>query len=204
MSKKYIVMDLEDKKISSLASVLSNKTSRKIVEFLAEKEEASESEIALELKIPANTVNYNVKKLVDSGVIEKSKKFLWSEKGKKILFYKVANRSIVISPKKLFSFKKIIPMFIFVILGALVVRLIEMNFFTSQAGGELYREIQEDMVADSLVMSEPAVKGIEESIPIIENISISLLGTGFWLWFLIGGISVITFVILWDYYNFKK
>jgi len=95
---KQILLDLDDKRIGVLSEVLSNKTAMKIINYLAENE-ASETEIARDLKIPANTVNYNVKKLKESGLIEKTKDYFWSVKGKKILKYKVANKKIIISPK---------------------------------------------------------------------------------------------------------
>lgn len=187
MTKKYFVVDLNDDRVSNLANILSNKTARKIVEFLAEGE-ASESDISSKLNLPANTVNYNIKKLLDAGVIEKSKKFLWSEKGKKIYFYQVANRSIVISPKKLFSFKKIIPSFILVILGAFIVRLFEIKNYSSD------KFLGDDLVASPLIMetSRDAV---------VQDISISFFGTGIWLWFLVGGLFAIILFALLDYYN---
>jgi DNA-binding transcriptional ArsR family regulator len=98
MAKKYISIDLDDSRIKDLADVISNKTSKKIINYLADRE-ASETEMARDLKLPANTVNYNVKKLLKSGLIEKSKDFWWSVKGRKVVSYRVANQKIVISPK---------------------------------------------------------------------------------------------------------
>ena len=86
MVKKQIVFDLDDPRISNLADVISNKTSKKILNYLAEKE-SSETEISIDLKLPANTVNYNIKKLLETGLIEKTKNHFWSVKGKKILIY---------------------------------------------------------------------------------------------------------------------
>ena len=80
MNKKYVMFDLDDERILSLSNVLSNKTCKKILEYLADKE-ASETEISYELKLPANTVNYNIKQLLESGFIEKTKDSFWSVKG---------------------------------------------------------------------------------------------------------------------------
>ena len=96
--EKYILVSLEDEKAGKLANVLASKTSKRILDLLAEKE-LSESEIAKELKMPLNTVEYNLKKLLEAGIIEKSKHY-WSVKGKKVETYKVANKLIVISPKR--------------------------------------------------------------------------------------------------------
>ncbi|MEK6888954.1 MAG: helix-turn-helix domain-containing protein [Nanoarchaeota archaeon] len=99
MSDKIISVDLDDERIGKIADVISNKTCKKILDVLAEKE-MSAGEISEELKIPLNTAGYNLEKLSDAGLIEKKKEFLWSEKGKRIVKYRVANKKIVISPVK--------------------------------------------------------------------------------------------------------
>ena len=63
------------------------------------KNEKTISEISVELNIPINTVEYNIKKLLNSGLIEK-KSFWWSVKGKKMPTYTVSNKRIIISPKR--------------------------------------------------------------------------------------------------------
>ena len=113
MANKHLLLSLEDENAKALGEVIANKTSRKIVNFLAE-EEASENKIAKALGIPINTVEYNLNKLLKAGLIEKSKKFFWSDRGKKIDVYKVANKIIVISPKKssLSKVKSFLPVFL--------------------------------------------------------------------------------------------
>ena len=98
MANKYLMISMEDD-TRNLADVLSNKTAKKIIDILAEKE-LSENDIAKELGIPINTAEYNIQKLAKAGLIEHSKSFFWSVKGKKIPVYKVSNKSILISPKK--------------------------------------------------------------------------------------------------------
>jgi len=100
MTNKFLIFNLEDDKAKALGEVISNPTCKKIVDYIAEHNDVSESDIVKALNIPANTVNYNVKRLVDSGLVETSKKFFWSTKGKKMSTYRVANKIIVISPKK--------------------------------------------------------------------------------------------------------
>jgi len=92
------MISLEDEKSRKLGEAISNPTCKKIISLLAEKE-LSATEISREIKIPMNTLDYNLKKLISSGIIEKSKHF-WSVKGKKIPTYKVVNKVIVIQPKK--------------------------------------------------------------------------------------------------------
>jgi len=109
---KFIMMGMDDDRAGDVASVLSNKTCKKILDYLSEVKEASEQDMAKSLSIPINTVEYNIKKLVRSGLVEKAKNHFWSVKGKKIALYKVANKHIIISPKKqisLTALKAILP-----------------------------------------------------------------------------------------------
>ena len=99
MVEKYLLFSLDDEASKNLGEVIANPTSKKIANFLAEKE-ASETDISKELGIPLNTVEYNLNNLIRAGLVEKSKTFFWSAKGKKIDMFKVANKLIVISPKK--------------------------------------------------------------------------------------------------------
>jgi DNA-binding transcriptional ArsR family regulator len=98
-NKKYILVSMDDDRIKSIAEVLGNKTSKKIIDFLSETNESSEKDIADSLGMPINTIEYNLKKLLKSELIEKSSNFFWSKKGKKIDLYRISNKSIVISPK---------------------------------------------------------------------------------------------------------
>ncbi|MEK6825474.1 MAG: beta-propeller domain-containing protein [Nanoarchaeota archaeon] len=100
MSDKYLNIDLHDPRAAAIAEVLANKTCKKILDLLAEKE-MSESDISNLLGIPLNTVGYNMKKLLESGLVVKTKTFFWSVKGKKIPTYRLANKKIVISPRRI-------------------------------------------------------------------------------------------------------
>src|SRR3990167_645010 len=193
MVKKQIVFDLDDQRISNLADVISNKTSKKILNYLAEKE-SSETEISIDLKLPANTVNYNIKKLLETGLIEKTKNHFWSVKGKKILIYRVANKKIVISPKSSSVLTSI--------LGSLVVTgLIAI-------GIKSYAQVQSTNVlnyAQDAVVSEAgkemAVAGSSAGMVAPEIIprtfEVASQMPEVWIWFLFGGIvALIIFMIL--------
>lgn len=91
-------MNLNDERSKHVAEILANKTCKKIIDYLAETKEASEKDVSDALKMPINTVEYNLKKLLKSGLVEKTKNFFWSKKGKKIPMYKLAKKHIVISP----------------------------------------------------------------------------------------------------------
>ena len=83
MTEKFLMISLEEEKTKKVVEALSNNTARKILEYLSEKEEASESQIAKEVGIPLSTAHYNIKNLVECQLVE-SKEFIWSQKGKKI------------------------------------------------------------------------------------------------------------------------
>jgi predicted ArsR family transcriptional regulator len=95
---KYIMVSMDDEKSKHLAGVLDDPTAKKILTLLSQKD-ASEADIANDLQIPASTAEYNIQKLVASGLIEKSEDFFWSVKGKKIPIYKLSKKYIVIAPK---------------------------------------------------------------------------------------------------------
>ena len=105
MAEKYIELNLNDERAGKVAEILSNNTAKKILGLLAE-EELSQGDIAKKLGLAFNTVDYNIKKLLEAGLIEKSKTFFWSVKGKKIPTYKLANKKIIISTKN--SFKSLL------------------------------------------------------------------------------------------------
>ncbi|MCA9485686.1 MAG: helix-turn-helix transcriptional regulator, partial [Nanoarchaeota archaeon] len=96
--KSSINIDLNDPRAGKIADVLNSKTAKKILDLIADRGEMSGSDISNELDMPLNTVTYNLKKLVDAGLVGKSKKFFWSSKGKKMELYKVLNKQIIISP----------------------------------------------------------------------------------------------------------
>ncbi|MEK6934738.1 MAG: helix-turn-helix domain-containing protein [Nanoarchaeota archaeon] len=105
MTNKFIMVSLEEKKAKKIAEVLSNDTARKILDYLADKNEATVSEISDDLEIAISTVDYNIKNLIDSGLVI-SKEFKWSSKGRQMDIYKLARKYIIISPGKYSEFKE--------------------------------------------------------------------------------------------------
>ncbi|MFH1310779.1 MAG: beta-propeller domain-containing protein [Nanoarchaeota archaeon] len=132
---KFILIGLDDDRSKKIAEVLGNKTCKKIIDHLVETKEASEKDISDKLNIPINTIEYNLKKLLDSGLIEKTKNFFWSKKGKKIDIYKLANKHIVISPKSkpdLSVLKTILPIIVVVAFVFALIALLQIPSETPQ------------------------------------------------------------------------
>src|SRR3989344_3177307 len=111
--EKYILVSLEEEKAKQIANIISNSTSRKILDYLANKDEASESEVSRELNLPLSTVHYNLQQLKKNNLVE-TKHFMYSDKGKRIEFYRVVKKFIVIAPKytQTSLLKNILPLFL--------------------------------------------------------------------------------------------
>jgi len=98
MSNKYILTSLESEESKKIAEIISNKTCRKILELLSEKDKLAESQIAKKLNLGLPTVHYNLQNMVKTNLIKKSD-FAYSDKGKKVNLYSLANKWIIIAPK---------------------------------------------------------------------------------------------------------
>ncbi len=124
---KFILMNMDDERSKYIAEVMGNQTCKKILDYLAETKEASEKDISDALNIPINTVEYNLNKLVKSGLVEKAKNFFWSRKGRKIDMYKLSRKHIIISPgarkPSLSAIKMLIPVFL-VLVGIIAIALL--------------------------------------------------------------------------------
>ncbi|MFH1585926.1 MAG: beta-propeller domain-containing protein [archaeon] len=129
-SDKFIMIGLEDERSKKVAHILGNKTCKKIIDYLSETKEASEKDIADALGIPLNTTEYNLNKLIHAGLVDKTKNFFWSKRGKKIPMYKLARKHIVISPRSspsMTALKAIIPVVAVIAAALLIMNLIPPN-----------------------------------------------------------------------------
>jgi DNA-binding transcriptional ArsR family regulator len=183
--KKYLLISMDDDRAKKLADVLGNRTCKKIIDLLAEKD-ASEKEISTELKIPINTIEYNLKKLLNAEIIEKSKQFFWSQKGKKIDIYRLSNKSIIISPKSKISskVKSILPATLLSVAGAIGIKYyFSSQYFTSNTGQ--FRAAAEDAAVKSAPVLAEAQNYITTSQPF-----------PVWGWFLAGAIFALLIIAI--------
>lgn len=100
----FLLVSLQEDQAKKLAQVVSNNTCRKILEYLGE-HEATESELAKKLNLPISTVHYNLQALQKGNLVE-AEEFHYSEKGKEVLHYRLANKYIIIAPKSTFGLKE--------------------------------------------------------------------------------------------------
>lgn len=178
---------MEDDKTKKLAGVLNSKICKKIIDVLSD-EELSEKDLSDKLKTPINTIEYNLKKLLEAELIEKSKNFFWSKKGKKIDIYKVSNKSIIISPKSsrmTSKLKSILPAVLIAGIGAVAVKY--------------YSASREIVYGAEKLMESPA--GADEAFVESANYFVTAQPFPVWGWFLVGALSVI---IIFTILNWRK
>lgn len=155
MKSKFVLMSLDEDENDKLTTLLSNKTAKKIVGYLSEHDEATQSEIAKELGIAISTVHYNLEQLLEAGLIE-WEHYHYSQKGKEVRHYRLAQQYIIIAPKRkenlLETLKNLLPAFIVGIFGT--VFLAFSNLFSQTNPLERSSQV-ESMAADSLTMAAP-------------------------------------------------
>lgn len=178
---KFLLLNLHQKESKSLAQTLSNETSRKILDYLTEKE-ASSSELSRKLNIPLPTIHYNLKQLVNAKLVE-SKEFRWSQKGKEMDIYRLAKKLVIIAPKStsLKDIKNLLPIAIISVVAGFLIKLFTQttNFITRES------------LVGSKMLTESATDQVDHII--IETTIYSLP----WFWFIIGAFFVIILIIIW-------
>lgn len=179
----YLLVSLDDEKSKSIAEVIGNKTCKRIINYLVDTKEASQKDLSVKLKIPLNTVEYNIKKLLDAGFIRKTKNFFWSKKGKKIIMYELSKKSIVISHDKKISskVKSILPAFILTVAGTFAVWVYE----------KTQVPLTKSATDDALYWAEETIA--QASTRVSGEIT-NLVQIPVWIWFLMGSLIAITII----------
>lgn len=189
MSDKFVLVSLDDTRTKNIADAITNKSCKKILDYLAEVKEASASDLSEALKMPINTIHYSLDKLIKSELLEKSRNFFWSVKGKKIDMYKVSRKSIVISPrsKVITGIKSILPAAIISGLFAILLR---------------YIMIAKTFAVKTMpvFLDEQIVATATETISQDMAMATDFAPVGFipaWIWFLAGaGFALIAFLVI--------
>jgi len=194
----FMLVSLEDSKSKAISEVLGSKTCKKIISYLTEKKEASQKDLSTALSIPMNTLDYNIKKLLESGFIQKRKNFFWSKKGKKILMYELSNKSIVISPKKSPSqkLKSILPAFILTLAGTFAVWTYGKIKYANESLSNSVQDTSEILLSKGAEIAS-AVPTVADS----TNYIMTPHPTPIWAWFLAGALLTIFIISI---INWKK
>jgi len=198
--KNFILLSMEDDKIKKISNVISNESCRKILDYLAEKE-ATETELAEKLQIPISTVHYNLQQLMETGLVS-ADEYHYSSKGKEVNHYRLANKYIIIAPKKTYGIKEklrsILPVALIAAGAAGIIQLVQK--FPQQgtfAAQNNMKSVSADRVATS---TAPAM---EQAYQAASSAAAAPLTSALWqntaLWFFIGAAFalLVYFVISW-------
>ncbi len=137
----FMLVSLAEAKAKKLAQVLNNETCTKILNHLANGKDGTETEIAKALKLPLSTVHYNLKQLVETKLVI-ADEFHYSEKGREVNHYRLANKYIIIAPHEerepfLRRLRGFLPAAIITAGAALVLKLLGLFNETARSGADL-------------------------------------------------------------------
>lgn len=197
------MVSLDEHRSKELAQVISNETSRKILDYLSSKEDVSETDVSKDLGLPVSTVHYNVQHLLKVGLIE-SKEFKWSEKGKKVDLYNVAKKLIVIAPKGssegfMEKLKGIMPAALVAVLGSAAIYA--------------YQNIGSAVVASEAADAGSAMM-LKSAAPVLEAAPARMMAAdvaqsvvsepNYALWFLLGSLFALFVTLMYQYLRAAK
>ncbi|MBW2996223.1 helix-turn-helix domain-containing protein [Candidatus Woesearchaeota archaeon] len=199
--EKFLLVSLSENKAKQLAQAISNETCRKILDYLADKE-ATESELSEKLNIPISTVHYNLQQL-QKGNLVVADEYHYSEKGKEVNHYKLANKYIIIAPKSTYGIKEklksVLPVALIVAAGTAFIQ-----YFTKttakfaavqEAAPRMLAEESADTAAGVASTAVETVPVVADKFPLYSNIA---------LWFFIGAASTIVLYLLIDWFRNRK
>ena len=95
----FILVSLKEDEAKQLAQVISNDTSRRLLDHLASVKDATESELSRALGLPISTVHYNLSAMQKARLVD-VEDFHYSPKGKEVNHYRLANKYVIIAPKE--------------------------------------------------------------------------------------------------------
>jgi predicted ArsR family transcriptional regulator len=199
--ESFMLVSLREDKAKKLAQVISNPTCTKILNYLAGKD-ATESQVAKDLGIPLSTVHYNLQQLVDAKLVI-AEEFHYSEKGREVNHYKLANKYIIIAPQEDDSFlqhiRKYIPAAIIVAVTGMALKI--MQLFSGTAESEIAPEATRKMAVDTAIAGEQDLQLFAATAPVPEP--------AWWQsqmidYFIAGALFVVAVVLIIEFIRFLR
>lgn len=185
----FLLVDLNEPKTKKLAETITSETSRKILNYLAEKDD-TEQNVAQALQIPISTVHYHLQKLQEAGLVI-VEEFHYSQKGREVNHYKLANKYIIIAPRKVIGLKEklkgILPVALIVLGISGIIKLVQNYAQKTSLAPEM-------MKAAAPLAQESADAGVimmGQAVPIATTYQPDIA-----LWFLLGSIAAILIYII--------
>ncbi len=195
MSKSnFLLVDLNEPKTKKLAETITSETSRKILNHLAEKED-TEASMAKILALPISTVHYHLQKLQEAGLVN-VEEFHYSQKGREVNHYKLANKYIIITPQNVEGLREklkgILPVAGIVLGISAVIKIVQMLTVRSMFAAEAKIAAVADTMMESTALKAAPTFTSEVLPSVVPQPDIAL-------WFLIGSIAtiIIYIMILW-------
>ena len=155
----FLLVDLNETKTKKLAETITSETSRKILNHLTEKDD-TEANIAKSLNIPISTVHYHLQKLQDANLVT-VEEFHYSKKGREVKHYKLANKYIIIAPKKVSGLKQKLKGILPVALSALGISVIIKLLQKSSLNSTL---VENSVAQDMPVFQDTAVESVQAGV----------------------------------------
>ena len=203
--EKLLILPLNDKSSKLISQVISNDTARDILETISDAPRST-TEIAEKLGIPLTTVQYNLEKLGEAGLV-KVARTRYSRKMKPVKLYAPQRKYVVIAPGTAERSD---------VIAALkrYLTLIAVAIFGSLAIEGLMLRLGAGPVEDIAVRSVPDGYGGGAEAPLYAPAPVPEkgieAGAGFdifthpGLWFLLGCLFVLVIVLLLDYHARRK
>jgi len=199
MNNKINIIELSE--ASSLAKIISSKTAQNMIKYIGDHEKCTASQIKNDLKIPASSVHYNLKALVESKIIDDSE-FTYSSKGKNVVHYSVSEKILIIIPRKQtnpIELKTLIP-------GILAVSTIIVFSFISKlfqnSSSRLFQSKNEFALDSAIMSASPRASSV--AIQTTNTASNWFLSSEFILGLVIASICFIGSILLFKYIKKKR
>ena len=200
--QNFILVSMEDKEIKRISNVISNDSCRRILDYLANKD-ATESELAEILQIPISTVHYNLQQLIETNLIT-VEEFHYSKRGKEVNHYKLANKYIIISPKRVYGIKEKLRSILPVVLVALITAGIIQLFSNYLFKNPFIISQNLKAVESTAQNTADSVQSISQAVPEAVSKTVYLLPHSFALWFLIGALFALGLYFIIDLQTRKQ
>ena len=205
--EKLLILPLNDKNSKKISQIISNDTARNILEAIASKPLFA-SEIAEKLGIPLTTVQYNLDKLNDAGLV-KVERTKYSEKMKTVKIYAPQRKFVVIVPEKtnrkdvIAALRRYLAVIFFAVVGSGMI-----EFFTARIKTPAFEDATRSIPADGggVPAPIPAPTIVPSPMPAPKGIGLDFGFDAFahpGLWFLFGCLFVILVVFIMEHLKSK-
>lgn len=196
-TEKLLVLSLGDKESKKVSQVIANDTARDILDLVAD-EPLSSTAISERLDIPLTTVQYNIEKLTETGLIDVKEK-RWSKKGRTIKIYGPKRRLLIIVPENiekediLGAVRKYIGILLFAGLASVILEFATWGGVSENADLKGAFEGAEERAVDAAPMA------VEEFTTGIRN-----LGDHIGLYFFAGALFVVLLAVIIEWWKKRE